>query len=103
MDIEFIKKKDDFLAFELQDDVLIPHAIDQLRSLYPNLLQITYSHIVHQQKQLSSHSIQKLEDMDTKTLFSQFYHEMKNLDLTNEQIEIVNHLLEQVGEEYETH
>ncbi len=103
MDIEFIKKKDDFLAFELQDDVLIPHAIDQLRSLYPNLLQITYSHIVHQQKQLSSHSIQKLEEMDTKTLFSQFYHEMKNLDLTNEQIEIVNHLLEQVGEVYETH
>lgn len=41
--------------------------------------------------------------MDTKTLFSQFYHEMKNLDLTNEQIEIVNHLLEQVGEVYETH
>ena len=103
MDIEFIRKKDDFLAFELEDEVLIPHAIDQLRVLYPNLLQITYSYMMSQQKQGLSQSIQVLEDIDQLALFSQFYQEMKGLELTEEQLHIISDLLEKVGEEYENH
>lgn len=97
----FIDKKDDFLAFELEDTTLIPHAIDQLRVIYPRLLQITYSYMIKQQNQLHTHSIQTIEDVDTQTLFSKFYQEMKNQELSEQQLTVINELLEKVGDSYE--
>ena len=41
--IDFIEKKDDLLSFELEDEMIVPHAMEQLRVLYPRLLQVTYS------------------------------------------------------------
>lgn len=103
MDPEYIKKKDDILAFELEDETLIPHAIDQLRVLYPHLLQLTYSQYTTQQKQAHQHTFQTLEKMDTSTLFSQFYQEMKKQELNEQQKQIINDLLEKVGDNHETH
>lgn len=101
MDPQKIEKKNDFLAFELEDKTLIPHAIDQLRVLYPYLLQITYSHYVNQEKYIDQQSLQSIEEMDTLSLFSQFYKDMKSQDLNEEQQNIVRDLLERVGEDYE--
>lgn len=103
MDPDYIKKKDDFLAFELEDDHLIPHAIDQLRVLYPHLLQLTYSYYIKQQGQMIQHSFQALEKLDTMTLFSKFYQDMKNQKLNDQQKQLVKDLLEKVGEDHETH
>lgn len=103
MDPDYIKKKDDFLAFELEDDHLIPHAVDQLRVIYPHLLQLTYSHYMNQQGQIAHHAFQTLEELDTFTLFSQFYQEMKNQKLNDQQKQIIHHLLEKAGEDNETH
>ena len=101
MDPHFIKQKNDFLAFELKDETLIPHAIDQLRVLYPNLLQITYSYLLKEQTNHQVQSIQTLEQTDTPTLFQQFYKEMKNIELSPQQFKVVKELLEKVGEEHE--
>jgi exonuclease SbcD len=103
MDPSFIQNKNDYLSFELEDDSLIPHAIDKLRVLYPNLLQITYTFYMKQQNQISHQSIQTLEETDMKTLFAKFYQEMKNQELNNEQIQVVNELLERAGEDHENH
>ena len=99
MNPDFISKKDDFLSFELKDTTLIPHAIDQLRVLYPYLLQITYAHLKKEHQSVSVSRDIKQEDLPT--LFSHFYKEMKNMDLNDEQIKIVNELLAEVGDKYE--
>ena len=101
MDPQFITKKDDFLAFELEDQTLIPHAIDQLRVLYPRLLQLTYSYLLNQQSQQRIQKIQSIEQMDTPALFAQFYQDMKNIELSSEQRKVVLELLEKVGEDHE--
>lgn len=101
MDSQWIASKDDYLAFELEDQKLIPHAIDQLRVLYPHLLQITYSYLFHQQSHQSLQNIQSIEKMDTQSLFKQFYYDMKTIELDEQQMKIVNSLLEKAGEERE--
>ncbi len=103
MDPQFISHKEDYLAFELEDQKLIPHAIDQLRVLYPHLLQITYTYLFNQQTKQSFQTIQTIEKMDTKSLFQKFYYDVKNIELDDEQMKIVNDLLEKVGEENENY
>jgi exonuclease SbcD len=103
MDPLFISDKEDFLAFELEDHTVIPHAIDQLRTLYPHLLQITYTYFLQQQSQVSQRTIQKFEETKLHVLFSEFYQEMKQQELTLEQIGIVKELLEKAGVDNETH
>lgn len=41
--------------------------------------------------------------MDTKSLFQKFYYDVKNIELDDEQMKIVNDLLEKVGEENENY
>lgn len=101
MDPHFITHKEDYLAFELEDQKLIPHAIDQLRVLYPYLLQITYTYLFNPQSHQSLQNIQSIEKMDTPSLFKQFYFDMKTIELDDKQMTIVNSLLEKAGEEHE--
>ena len=101
MNPDFINKKDDFLAFELEDDMLIPHAIDKLRVLYPHLLQITYTYLMKQESQKVNQSIHQIEKVNMPDLFKEFYYEMKNQELNEKQMEVVENMLEKVGDESE--
>ncbi|MFR7592507.1 MAG: exonuclease SbcCD subunit D [Longibaculum sp.] len=94
-----ISKKENYLALELTDETLIPHAIDQLRILYPRLLQITYSFLMNQQSQSQSQTIQSIEQMDTPSLFAQFYQDMKNSELNSQQKEVIEKMLEKAGDQ----
>ena len=102
MNPEYINKKDDILAFELEDETIIPHAIDQLRVLYPHLLQMTYTYLL-KRSDSTQKNIASLEEVNMNTLFSQFYYNMKAIELNDEQIQIVNSLLEEAGESHENH
>lgn len=95
---DFILEKDNFLAFELTDSTLIPHAIDQLRVLYPYLLQITYTYFMNQQSRLNHQTIKAIEQMDTPSLFSHFYEEVKQTQLNDKQKEVIAQLLKKAGE-----
>lgn len=99
MDPQWIINKEDYLSFELEDSTLIPHAIDQLRIIYPNLLQITYSYLMNQNANITH--VQSIEHMNTKELFGQFYKEMKKMELNDEQEKIIEELLDKVGEDCE--
>ena len=101
MNPEYMSKKDDFLSFELKNTTLIPHAIDQLRVLYPYVLQITYAHLKKEHQ--SVNITRDIQQEDLPTLFSHFYKEMKNMDLNDEQYKVISELLEEVGEKHEDH
>lgn len=99
MDKDYIDKKDDYLAFELEDTTLVPHAIEQLRVIYPNLLQIIYPLLIKESK-YQAHSIDSIETMDKLELFNKFYQDIKQIPITSRQEEIIQELIEQVGDEY---
>ena len=101
MDVNYNKKKDDYLSFELLDQKIIPHAIEQLRVLYPHLLQLTYQYLMQDAKQSTFRSMQSIEQMDTLSLFQQFYHDVKNQELSNLAKNVVQELLEKAGEKSE--
>ncbi len=103
MNKDFISQKEDYLSFELEDTTLIPHAVDQLRLIYPHVLQITYSYLTHQQSHSSCHSIESLKKMDNIELFTQFYKDVKNMELNEQQYKIIKELLEKAGELDESH
>lgn len=98
MDPSSIDKKDDYLSFVLTDDSLIPHAMEQLRSLYPNLLQITYSHLMNTEYDFKYKDLESLHNISEDQLFDDFYKEVKNQDLNDRQKEIIKELLEKAGE-----
>lgn len=102
MNPDFISNKEDYLAFELSDSSLVPHAIEQLRIMYPYLLQLTYSFITKANTQTNFYH-ESIEKMDTLSLFSKFYQDMKNQELTETQKQYIQKILEQVGEEDESH
>lgn len=96
MDTGYISQKQDFLSLELEDQTLIPHAIDQLRVIYPYLLQITYTYLL--QQSTSFHRVQTIEKTDPQELFMNFYKSMRNRELNDKQMKIVKNLLEKAGE-----
>ena len=71
--------------------------------MYPRLLQITYSYLINQQTHQQIKKIQSIEQMDTPALFTQFYQDMKNSELSSQQQKIVLELLEKVGEDHENY
>lgn len=99
LDHHFIERKNDLLSFELENQSLVPHAIDQLRILYPHLLTITYSFLFD--KERFETNLTHIEQMSHEELYVSFYKEMTNNDLNEEQLEIVKEILEKVGEKYE--
>jgi len=103
MDPYYIEKKDDFLSLELENKTLIPHAIDQLRILYPHILQITYAHLSYQNDRQFVQPMESLKEMNMTELFCTFYKDVKNIELTSQQKRIVHKLLEKVGDSYENY
>ncbi len=101
MDQNTIQNKNDILSFELTDQQLIPHAIEQLRVLYPHLLQITYSFNKNETTTLSS--LHHIENIQPDELFVRFYKDVKNCDMNEEQIKIIQDLFNEVGDHYENH
>jgi len=100
MDRSFILEKQHYFSFALEDKQLIPHAMEQLRVLYPNLLQITYTYMLEQHSSIEHHHIQTIEQKDALQLFCEFYQTVKNIPLTNQQIQMVQEIMEE-GEQDE--
>lgn len=90
-----VTNKDDYLFFELTDNVLIAHAMDQLRMIYPNVLQINYVNLVNNDSKMQTFELKKIDD---RVIFSDFYQMIRDQKLTATQLEIVNELLDKVGE-----
>lgn len=87
----------DYIAFELLDDTLIANAMDKLRTIYPNAMQLTYQQLTkafdHQKTSASLH----IDKQDDFSLFKDFYTLLRERELNLEQVEIVETLLNKVG------
>lgn len=95
--IDFIEKKDDLLSFELEDEMIVPHAMEQLRVLYPRLLQVTYSFLTRQKETTQKAYSLDIQKSDPLELFEEFYQDVKNQELSSVQKEMMQELLEKAG------
>jgi exonuclease SbcD len=84
----------DFVAVELLDKEPVLHAADRLRPVYPNLLNISRSPIVHE------HTIQLPGDNHSATspseLFQTFYQQVMGEQLKTEQLKLFEQILDEM-------
>ena len=73
---DMIRDKDDLISFALDDKQVIPNAIDQLRQIYPNVLQITYPNLYGTPKNTITKASTTFENLDMKAKYAEFYQNM---------------------------
>ena len=84
-------KDDHFIAFELTDHALIPNAMDQLKEKYPNAMQLSYVDL--NEEEVESKSLENIQSLDDLTLFKEFYKGIRNQELEENEIKIIQDLL----------
>lgn len=89
MEDTVILERNDFIAFELEDTMIIPSAIDRLRTLYPNVLQITYPNLMKKEETLTTKADPGFETLDPLSLYTEFYEKMKGSPLDKESAKII--------------
>ena len=88
---------DDYLAITLTDEEDIPDAINRLRSIYPNIMQLTYDN-------LRTKTVQNIETTDIANLktplnlFEELYYKQNNQNLNDKQIDILQELIQDIWE-----
>lgn len=90
---------DDYISITLTDEQDIPDAINRLRAIYPNIMQLTYDNKRTATTQLiDANNIN--ESQTPFDLFSEFYIKQNNQPLNEEQITIMQDLIQEIWEEY---
>lgn len=89
---------DDYLQIILTDEEDIPDAINRLRSIYPNIMQLSYDN-----KRTRLHQEIKPTDINKMQtpldLFNTFYQMQNNQSLNDKQMDILHQLIEETWEE----
>ncbi len=89
----------DYIFFELTDKSLIPNAMDQLRKIYPNVLQINYIYLNQNNEYQHVVDLNKVNEHEA---FFEFYQLIRGRSLSKDTLEIVNEIMEEVGDFNET-
>lgn len=96
---ELIKEKsDDYVFFELEDELVVLDAISRLKQRYPNAMGLEYCH--HQQTIIQTKLTQhEIKQKSLPQLFADFYSESTQQSLNDQQLEIVNDVMQEVLDE----
>lgn len=90
---------DDYISITLTDEQDIPDAINRLRTIYPNIMQLTYDNQRTSTTQLIDTN--DINELHTPfDLFSDFYTKQNNQPLNEEQITIMQDLIQEIWEEH---
>lgn len=80
-----------YVAFELEDRTLIANAMDKLKVHYPNALLLSYINL--HDADIQSEHIDNINKLDDITLFKNFYKSIRDVDLSDEALDIISNLL----------
>ncbi len=86
---------DDYIHIVLTDEEDIPDAIGKLRVIYPNLMKLSYDNKRTRENKAidGSSEVEKKAPID---LFEEFYELQNNQEMTDEQRELVENLIENI-------
>lgn len=89
---------DDYIRVTLTDEEDIPAAINKLRIIYPNIMKLDYDN----KRTKSNGYVEVTEYIEHKTptqLFSELFEKQNNQEMTKEQLDFTNHLIEKIWED----
>lgn len=92
-----IGKQEDYMHVILTDEEQILDAIGKVRTIYPNVMQISFKNRRHM-KQLESAQIKEdqISDQSSAELFEQFYKMQNHIDLDEKRLQLVLSVFEEV-------
>lgn len=84
---------DDYIFVELLDLVPIPDVIIQLKSVFPNVLGVSFKEVLSNEIITNTQTISELEKKSVSDLFSEFYEENTGTKLSAEQAKISEEII----------
>lgn len=89
---------DDYIHAILTDELPVPYAMDKLRTIYPNIMRLSYDNT----RTRASAELSAVADVEKRSpldLFSDFYYERNGSALNSEQLDYIKNIIEQLKEE----
>ena len=87
--------REDFVQVILTDKEELFEPMEQLRAVYPNIMQLVIEKNIKEERQVTFSSIH-LTKRTTKQLFEQFYETVVGQELEETQVQLVEQLLDEV-------
>lgn len=98
--LDFYKdmKTDDYLHITLTDEEDIPDAIGKLRTIYPNIMKLSYDNL-RTRAAVTVRGTAEVEEKSPMELLKEFYELQNNQPMTDEQEEISRGMMEEIWED----
>ena len=98
--LDFYKdmKTDDYLHITLIDEEDIPDAIGKLRTIYPNIMKLSYDNL-RTRAAVTVRGTAEVEEKSPMELLKEFYELQNNQPMTDEQEEIARGMMEEIWED----
>ena len=98
--LDFYKdmKTDDYLHITLTDEEDIPDAIGKLRTIYPNIMKLSYDNL-RTRAAVTVRGTAEVEEKSPMELLKEFYELQNNQPMTDEQEEIARGMMEERWED----
>lgn len=98
--LDFYKdmKTDDYLHITLTDEEDIPDAIGKLRTIYPNIMKLSYDNL-RTRATVTVRGTAEVEEKSPMELLKEFYELQNNQPMTDEQEEIARGMMEEIWED----
>ena len=98
--LDFYKdmKTDDYLHITLTDEEDIPDAIGKLRTIYPNIMKLSYDNL-RTRAAVTLRGTAEVEEKSPMELLKEFYELQNNQPMTDEQEEIARGMMEEIWED----
>ena len=98
--LDFYKdmKTDDYLHITLIDEEDVPDAIGKLRTIYPNIMKLSYDNL-RTRAAVTVRGTAEVEEKSPMELLKEFYELQNNQPMTDEQEEIARGMMEEIWED----
>lgn len=88
---------DDYLHITLTDEEDVPDAMAKLRTIYPNLMKLTYDN-TRTRTQVQIDGAEAVDERSPLELFAEFYEKQNNMTMSEEQLLICESLIDRIWE-----
>lgn len=98
--LDFYKdmKTDDYLHITLTDEEDVPDVIGKLRTIYPNIMKLSYDNL-RTRAAVTVRGTAEVEEKSPMELLKEFYELQNNQPMTDEQEEIARGMMEEIWED----
>ena len=98
-EVSSLENKDDYLKVTITNEEPLYNVIDVLRKVYPNVLCVEFSRNAKNDNNIEYADLNKLKELDTIQLCSDFYKEQNNVNMSKKCEKLLEKTIKKVKEE----